>query len=160
MPIIFASLENNETVQFVLETIPESATVQGVATEEGLKKRFEVVKRICKRVAMVDNNGSLWTYLLSAIRSFLVFETHAKRDIVQDIDPEAITPYEILAKAQHCVEEGDLELAVKFMSLLNGLPRKLARDWLREARVYLETKQASEFLLAYLASEASCDQTS
>ena len=160
LSVVISFAEKNETIQFVLETIPESAAIQGVTTEEGLRRRFEGVKRICKRVAMVgDNEGSLWTYILSAIRSLLVFETHAKRDIVNEIDPTAISPYEILAKAQHCMEEGDLELAVKFMSLLKGLPRKLARDWLREAIVYLETKQASEFLLAYVASEASCDQS-
>ena len=149
---IFA--ENNKTVRSVLDTIPENAAVQGVSTEEGLRKRFKDVKRICKRVAMIGNSeGSLWTYIISSLRSFLVFETQAKRDIVNDIDPASLGPFEILAKSQHCIDKGDLELAVKFMSLLKGLPRKLAGDWLREAIVYLETKQAAEFLLAYAASE-------
>jgi len=149
---------SSEAVKCVIEAIPESAAVQGVSTEDGLKKRFENVKRVCKRVAMIgENESSLWTYVLSAVRSFVVFETHAKRDIVNEVDPNTISPYEILAKAQHCMEEGNLELAVKFMSLLRGLPKKLAGDWLREARMYLETKQASEFLLAYAASEVSHD---
>ena len=149
--------DNNETVQFVLGTIPEIAIVDGVCTEEGLKSRFANVKSICKRVAMVGDNVSLWTYLLSTVRSFLVFETQAKRDITNDVDPEALTPYEVLAKAQNCIDSGDLELAVKFMSLLKGLPRKLASDWLRESRAYLETKQASDFLLAFVASENADD---
>lgn len=142
-------------MQFILGTIPESAAIRGVSIEDELKKRFADVKRICKRVAMVaDADASLWTYILSAIRSFVVFETHAKRDIQKEVDPETLNAYEILAKAQHCIEEDDFELAVKFMSLLKGLPRRLAGDWIKEARAYLETRQASEFLLAYAASEA------
>ena len=149
----FLLTEKNATIDFVLSTIPESAAVQGVSTAEELKKRFADVKRICKRVAMVgDTDNSLWTYILSTVRSYLVFETQAKRDIVNEIDPGTISPYEILAKAQNSIDSGDIELTVKLMSLLTGLPRKLATDWIRECRAYLETKQAAEFLRAYVAS--------
>ena len=99
-----------------------------------------------------DTDNALWTYILSTVRSYLVFETQAKRDIVNEIDPGTISPYEILAKAQNSIDSGDIELTVKLMSLLTGLPRKLATDWIRESRAYLETKQAAEFLRAYVAS--------
>eukprot|EP00794_Sanderia_malayensis_P005163 gene5163-5815_t len=148
--------ENHPNVQLVLSTIPETALVQGVTTEEELKKRFVGVKSVCKRVAMVgEKQGSLWTYALSAIRSLLVIETSARHDTTKDIDPDTISTYDILAKAQSCVENGDLELAVKFMSLLKGVPRKLASDWLRETRSYLEAKIASDFLMAYVSSEGT-----
>ncbi len=152
--LFYCFSENRPNVKLVLSTIPETAAVQGVNTEEELKKRFAGVKNICKRVAMVgDKEGSLWTYALSAIRSFLFIETAAKHDTVSDIDVESINTYDVLVKAQSCIENGDLELAVKFMSLLKGVPRKLASDWLRESRSYLEARLASDFLLAYVSSE-------
>ena len=137
-----------------MSIIPEAAAVQGISTAEELKYRFETVKIACQRVGMIgDEGGSLWTYLLSYMRSFLVFNTAAQTDIESDVDVDNINTYDVLAKSERCINDGDLEQAAKFMSLLRGLPRKLARDWLRETRSYLETKQIAEFLLAYAASE-------
>lgn len=38
------------------------------------------------------------------------------------------------------------------MNLLQGAPRKVASDWVNEARVLLETQQAANTLMAHAAS--------
>ncbi|CAG0919118.1 unnamed protein product [Notodromas monacha] len=45
----------------------------------------------------------------------------------------------------------DLIQAVKYMNLLKGAPRHVASDWLNEARLHLETRQAADALLAHAA---------
>jgi hypothetical protein len=45
----------------------------------------------------------------------------------------------------------DLIQAVKYMNLLKGPARHIADDWLREARLHLETRQAADALLAHAA---------
>ena len=42
--------------------------------------------------------------------------------------------------------------AVQYMGLLKGEPRRVADDWLTEARLHLEASQASEALLAHAAA--------
>lgn len=49
---------------------------------------------------------------------------------------------------QHCVAE-----AVKCMIQLQGLPRRLAHDWIEEARLYLEVKQVSDALQSYATAK-------
>jgi hypothetical protein len=38
------------------------------------------------------------------------------------------------------------------LQLLHGEPARVARDWVRDARVHLETRQAAELLLAHAAA--------
>ena len=50
------------------------------------------------------------------------------------------------------LERGDLDQAVRYMTLLRGEPRRAAADWLREARLLLETRQACRALMAHAAA--------
>ena len=50
------------------------------------------------------------------------------------------------------MERGDLTQTLKYMNLLNGASRKVARDWLTEARLLLETQQAANILMAHAAA--------
>lgn len=43
-------------------------------------------------------------------------------------------------------------MAMKYMNLLQGAPRKIASDWLKEARLLLETQQAANTLMAHAAA--------
>lgn len=40
-------------------------------------------------------------------------------------------------------------MTLRYMNLLKGAPRSVARDWMNEARILLETQQAIECLIAY-----------
>jgi mitofilin len=50
----------------------------------------------------------------------------------------------ILARAEWCLGEKDLDGAAREVNMLQGWPKKLAEDWLREARRRLEVQQALE----------------
>jgi len=71
------------------------------------------------------------------------------------IDIDKLTSYEILAKAEYFIQQGDLETAAKLMSQMKGVARKLCGDWLNEVRLLLETKQTAILLQAYAASIAA-----
>ena len=49
----------------------------------------------------------------------------------------------------HSMERGDILRAVQYMGLLHGEPRRVASDWMSEARLHLEAKQAAQALLAH-----------
>ena len=53
---------------------------------------------------------------------------------------------------RHSLERGDLIRAVQYMGLLSGEPRRVSSDWVSEARLHLEAKQASQALLAHAAA--------
>ncbi|WVR06779.1 hypothetical protein IAU60_003814 [Kwoniella sp. DSM 27419] len=50
----------------------------------------------------------------------------------------------VLARAEYCLAEKDLDGAAREVNTLKGWPGKLAQDWLREARRKLEVQQALE----------------
>ena len=47
------------------------------------------------------------------------------------------------------MERGDILRALQYMGLLRGEPRRVASDWMSEARLHLEAKQAAQALLAH-----------
>lgn len=53
---------------------------------------------------------------------------------------------------RYFLDRGDLTQAVKYLNLLQGAPRKVANDWLKEARLLLETQQAANTLMAHAAA--------
>ena len=125
----------------------------GVIPEKDLIQRFKHVKSVCKKVALIDEQGgSIGTYLISYVKSLFVYSGWYQRNIESSIDLENLGPYEILSKADYFIQEGDLEQAAKFMSQLKGAARKLSSDWLYEVRLLLETKQTAQLLIAYAAA--------
>lgn len=52
----------------------------------------------------------------------------------------------ILARAEYALGEKDLDAATREINSLRGWPRKLADDWLREARRKLEVQQALDIV--------------
>lgn len=50
------------------------------------------------------------------------------------------------------LDRGDFEQTLKYMNLLKGAPRSVARQWMNETRILLETQQAANTLMAHAAS--------
>lgn len=149
----------NPYVEAVLASLGEDAVGRGVYPEEALRERFIKVERVCKRVAMIgDNGGSLLRYLLSYIQSFLVldaFEYLPGSEVRnEEVEVDALSTYDILARARYCLEKDDLCMSVRYMNLLRGEARNVASGWLKEARLTLETRQAAHALLAHAAATA------
>lgn len=141
----------------ILDSIPPQAIGRGIGiqSEPGLRERFSRVKRICKRVAMVPETGAgLGTYAISYMQSILTVRAELS-EIPEDVDPATLHTYDLLHLANVHQSRGDLEGAVHYMNYLQGEPKNVARDWLKDARLYLETKQAVLLLQAYMSANAT-----
>jgi mitofilin len=66
-----------------------------------------------------------------------------------EISVSNLSPFFLLDRAAQSIEKGDLQQAVRYANQLSGEPRRVAADWLREAKLLLETRQAADVLLAY-----------
>lgn len=58
-------------------------------------------------------------------------------------------PYEILQKARIFVHQNDFVSAIRLVQLLRGEPRLIAKSWIEDARVYMETLLLAEILAAH-----------
>ncbi|KAK2162470.1 hypothetical protein LSH36_98g06001 [Paralvinella palmiformis] len=139
---------NHPLVTSILDSVPDEAIHRGVCTEQELKQRFQKVHRSCRRVALIDESGgSLYKYIVSYMQSLLILSvplSHSDR-----VDLSELDVYTILDHAKYHLDQGDLESALRFMNLLTGEPRKIASDWIKEARLLLETRQITDILLAH-----------
>jgi len=144
-----------ELVNAIVTGIPAEAVERGVYTETALRDRFNRVESVARRVARIgDEGGSLFMYGLSYLESMLLIDTATRSPTGsnQPIDPQSLNCHAILSEARFSLERGDVVRAVQFMRLLQGEPRRVATDWISEARLHLEAKQASEALIAHAAN--------
>uniref|UniRef100_A0A2K6GWN5 MICOS complex subunit MIC60 n=1 Tax=Propithecus coquereli TaxID=379532 RepID=A0A2K6GWN5_PROCO len=129
-----------------------ASLTRGVYSEETLRARFYVVQKLARRVAMIDETrNSLYQYFLSYLQSLLLFPAQQLKP-PEELSPEDINTFKLLSYASYCIEHGDLELAAKFVNQLKGESRRVTQDWLKEARMTLETKQIVEILTAYASA--------
>nr|XP_012629773.1 MICOS complex subunit MIC60 isoform X8 [Microcebus murinus] len=149
---IRANCSDNEFTQALTAAIPPESLTRGVYSEETLRARFYVVQKLARRVAMIDETrNSLYQYFLSYLQSLLLFPAQQLKP-PEALSPEDINTFKLLSYASYCIEHGDLELAAKFVNQLKGESRQVAQDWLKEARMTLETKQIVEILTAYASA--------
>lgn len=145
--VLLQTGKEDQFITTVLSAIPNKAVVDGISSEAGLKKRFKHVRKICQRVALVPEGGAgLGTYLISFLQSLLIINIGRSR-VTDGTDT-----FDILREADTFITQGQLERAVSLMNQLQGEPKRVARDWLREATLYLETRQAVTVVAEYLAA--------
>ncbi|XP_035675048.1 MICOS complex subunit MIC60-like isoform X9 [Branchiostoma floridae] len=140
--------------QTLLGSVPQQAMEAGVFPEDSLRQRFLRVKRVCRRVAMIDETGgTLFQFFVSYLQSLLLVDA-GRRSLPpgKEVDPKKLDTFTLLSYAEHSLENGDLEQAARFMNQLKGEPRKVASDWLEEARLTLEARQAAQALAAAAAA--------
>ncbi|XP_036425214.1 MICOS complex subunit MIC60 isoform X3 [Colossoma macropomum] len=143
------SCAENEFAQALATALPEESLSRGVYSEASLRARFYGVRRMARRVALIDETrNSLYQYFLSYLQSVLLFEKEQEAPPVK-LAPQDLDTFKLLAYATYSIERGDLELAAKFVNQLRGEARRVAQDWLKEARLTLETKQVISLLSAY-----------
>ncbi|KAM4804929.1 MICOS complex subunit MIC60 isoform X2 [Urocitellus parryii] len=149
---IRANCSDSEFAQALTAAIPPESLTRGVYSEETLRARFYTVQKQASRVAMIDETrNSLYQYFLSYLQSLLLFPPQQLKPPAE-LYPEDMSTFKLLSYASYCIEHGDLELAAKFVNQLKGESRRVAQDWLKEARVTLETKQIVEILTAYASA--------
>ena len=143
---------NHPFVNSVLEAVPDLAMERGVCTAQELRQRFKKVHRLCRRVAMIDESGgTLYKYVVSYLQSLFIF--HVPLTDSDQVDLSELDVFAILDHAKYHLEQGDLETALRFMNQLTGEPRKVASDWINEARLLLETQRIADALLAHASSD-------
>ncbi|KAM5194104.1 MICOS complex subunit MIC60 isoform 2-T2 [Mantella aurantiaca] len=149
---IKASCSNNEFTEALTSALPQESLHRGVYSEEALRARFYTVRNLARRVALIDETrNSLYQYFLSYLQSLLVFEPKQIKP-PSELTSEDLDTFKLLSYASYCIEHGDLELAAKLVNQLKGESRRVACDWLNEARLTLETKQVIDILSAYASA--------
>ncbi|NXO01136.1 MIC60 protein, partial [Rhinopomastus cyanomelas] len=149
---IKASCSDNAFTETLTAALPQESLTRGVYSEEALRARFYTVQKLAKRVAMIDETrNSLYQYFLSYLQSLLVFHPQQLKPPAE-LSPDDLDTFKLLSYASYCIEHGDLELAAKFVNQLRGESRRVAHDWLTEARMTLETKQIVDLLTAYASA--------
>ena len=137
-------------VHVALSTVSSLAFDRGVYTPDALRHRFDGVRRVARRVAMIDeSNASMARYILSYIQSFFVLRSSVASN-TDDVSEMSV--FALLDNAANCLKYGDIEQAVRYVNQLRGEPRRIALEWLNEARLLLETRQAAELLLAFASA--------
>ncbi|XP_057414740.1 MICOS complex subunit MIC60 isoform X1 [Balaenoptera acutorostrata] len=149
---IRVNCSDSEFAQALSAALPPESLTRGVYSEETLRVRFYAIQKLAHRVAMIDETrNSLYQYFLSYIQSLLLFPPQQLKPPAE-LCPEDTNTFKLLSYASYCIEHGDLELAAKFVNQLKGESRRVAQDWLKEARMTLETKQIVEILTAYASA--------
>uniref|UniRef100_A0A8C1BN75 MICOS complex subunit MIC60 n=1 Tax=Cyprinus carpio carpio TaxID=630221 RepID=A0A8C1BN75_CYPCA len=147
--VIKESCAENEFAQALATAIPEESLSRGIYSEASLRARFYDIRRLARRVALIDETrNSLYQYFLSYLQSILLFESEQVPPPAK-LAPEDLDTFKLLAYATYSIERGDLELAAKFVNQLRGESQRVAQDWIKEARLTLETKQVISLLSAY-----------
>ncbi|KAM9142632.1 MICOS complex subunit MIC60 isoform 4-T4 [Pangshura tecta] len=147
-----ASCSDNAFTEALVSALPQESLTRGVYSEEALRARFYTVQKLAKRVALIDETrNSLYQYLLSYLQSLLLFHPPQLKPPAE-LSPKDLDTFKLLSYASYCIEHGDLELAAKFVNQLKGESRRVAQDWLTEARMTLETKQVVDILTAYASA--------
>jgi len=155
-----AAGNNDEFVKTVLGSLSPIALERGVYTEDSLIERFGNVETVAKRVAGIgEQGGSLLAFGLSYLQSILMVNT-AKRNVSESeelINLSEASPSDIVNLAKFNLERGNLARAVQLMTLLKGEAGRVASDWVSEARLTLETRQAIQAVMAH--SLANCSNS-
>uniref|UniRef100_A0A8C2WSC8 MICOS complex subunit MIC60 n=1 Tax=Cyclopterus lumpus TaxID=8103 RepID=A0A8C2WSC8_CYCLU len=143
------SCHDNDFALALATALPEESLQRGVYSEASLRARFNSLRSLARRVALVDEtHNSLYQYFLSYLQAALLFEAKQEAPPSQ-LSGEDLDPFKLLSYASFCLEHGDLELAAKLVNQLRGEARRVVEDWLTEARLTLETRQVVSLLSAY-----------
>lgn len=147
---VLAAGSEDGLISVLLDAIPEEAKALGVYSNAHLKTRFEKVRDVCKRFSLVTEGGIYQTIL-----SFLKYKTTIESVLIkpaEELNPETDSMMQLICHAQWYVEHDDLESALRCMNQLRGEPRRIAFDWITEARAALETRQAVDALHAWVSA--------
>jgi len=149
------SIELLQFVHKMINSIPREALERGVYSDKALRDRYFHVESVAKRTALIKNeNASLFMYLLSYLQSLVMFAPNTEKLPASDIsiDIDDLSNYDAIGLARGCVERGDVAQAIRYLNLLKGESANVSKDWIKEARLFLETRQACDALLAHAAA--------
>ncbi|XP_050436383.1 MICOS complex subunit Mic60-like [Adelges cooleyi] len=140
-------------VKQVINIVPSKAFENGVISKGQLKEDFnQVEKRVYQTALIPDSTFNLPLMAFSFLISFfIVRHSHVSTAEVNndEFDPSELNTYEIIERARYCVDRDDFMQALRYLNLLTGCSYVVAKSWMKEATVFLETKQAIDLLTTY-----------
>ncbi|KAM8847781.1 MICOS complex subunit MIC60 isoform 2-T2 [Synchiropus picturatus] len=140
---------DNDFAVALTSALPEESLKRGIYSEASLRSSFNSLHQLVRRVALIDeSHNSLYQYFLSYLQAALLFQEKPEAPPAQ-LTIDDYDPFKLLSYASYCLEHGDLELAAKLVNQLTGEARRALDDWLKEARLTLETRQVISLLSAY-----------
>jgi len=151
-----AAMPGDDFVHGVLSNLSPLALDRGVYSLNNLKERFNKVEKVARRVAWVgEDGGSLLKYGLSYLQSVLMVDLSTRTPVEQEAETNfsAISQNDLLTMAKHSLDRNNLARAVQYATMLKGEPSMVVADWLCEARLTMETRQAVEALVVHSLEE-------
>lgn len=146
---------NSGFVETILQSIPERVIDTGVYSQSSLERRFDSVYDECRKAALFPTATKLLPQFLSNIYSKLVYDGAPRyTNELQFCSAEGMSTKDLLVQAKYFMDKHCLGCAVKCVVQLEGVPRTLAQDWLDEARLFLEVKQAADALYSYALTKS------
>lgn len=150
----FLAGEHNPFVEAVLHTIPTLAVERGIYSMSSLEQRFRNVYKQCVKAAAFPVDGNIITSGLAWIKYQFSSTPKPKHSIPCEFENALdMNSAELLEQAKYFMDKKCVAEAVRCMVQLDGKARLLAQDWIEEARLILEVRQASEVLLSYANSK-------
>lgn len=128
--------DDDEVVRAAIASINPHAYQVGVSTPSRLMDRFRRVSEEVRKAALLPDSAGVAGHAASWVLSKVLFR---KQGLAQGDDVESI-----LTRTETFLEEGNVDSAAREMNQLRGWARRLAQDWLKEARLLLEVQQAVE----------------
>lgn len=136
----------SELGALVARSVPESALQSGVQSVDGLKTEFARASKWGLRAAIVpeEKRTSVWAHLLASV----FWRLKVPVDLRADGDDGPQSNEERIRLAQHLVQEGDIEAAVRTLEVVDGLAGQVLEDWVKAAKARLAAGLAADVLLA------------
>ena len=128
----------------VLNSIPAEAAERGVVNNNNLRKHFNTLKQAAFENHAVDEelNG-----FFQNLRSQITLWFH-RVDPTGLLVQESVSNLEqIFDQAESHMNQNDFETAVRILNQMSGEPKRIFGVWLKEARMWLEVRQALDVLL-------------
>ncbi|CAL2047245.1 unnamed protein product [Caenorhabditis brenneri] len=134
-------------VKTIDNSMAKTSKVVGEYTEEDLNTRFNKVCRIGRRVAYVKEGGAL-AHLYSWLKSSLTIELTPKDS---SLTPSIENNFTLLTRAEQLWKSGKKGDAIRVLQMTDGATRRVAADFIQDARRQQEALLLSRLLLAHAA---------
>jgi len=147
--------QGDETLQAIVGQIPTEVIKGGVYTENALRTSFKNISKLCCKLSLVsEKHNSLFTYMLSYLKSLLIVNPEESKPPSQ-VDASKLDVFQIVQYANYCLQRGQVEQAARLVNQLKGEPKNVVSSWLQEVRLHLETIHALDALTT-LSSAVLC----
>ncbi|UMM37643.1 hypothetical protein L5515_009348 [Caenorhabditis briggsae] len=139
----------DEFVKTVDSAMAKTSKIRGEYTEEDLNTRFNKVCRIGRRVAYVHDGSGALGHLYSWLKASLTFQLPIGTN--DTVTPSAENNFSLLTRAEALWKAGKKGDAVRVLQMTDGATRRVATDFIQDARRHQEALLLSRLLLAHAA---------